>query len=396
MKSSRLGSAHCRSSNRRTVGARSETRSKNLRQAAKSSSRSYAAAVSRPSRTAMRGSSQLPLVRVADELAQRVGELAHRELRLRHVVDPDAPPDHLGDGGERDVVAVGGCPPGVPRHGAGEGVETFLELPGQPALADARDAGDRDEPASSVARDAVEELDQLAQLPLAADERAGVCAVPSPRHRTRSVGDPERGEGRGATLQGKGADGLESGSIAGLLAGCLVDEHPSDGRLRLEPRGHAHQDAGNHALPNRPDRHGCLAARDRRPRLQRVPHGAAQPADRVDERDRGTNRALRIVLVRGRRAPDRHHRVADELLDRPAVARHDRARHFEVARLDRAHLLRIERLGKGGEVLEVDEQDRDTAPLGRPRRVIPLDVGGRRHPHPRSARHTRCRSARRG
>ena len=149
----------------------------------------------------------------------------------------------------------------------------------------------------------------------------------------------------------------------------------ADGRLRLEPRGHAHEDAGDHALPDRPDRHGCLAARDRRPRLQRVPHGAAQPADRVDERDRGANRALRIVLVSGRRAPDRHHRVADELLDRPAVARHDRARHLEVARLDRAHLLGVERLGKRGEVLEVDEQDRDSAPLGRPRRVISLDVG---------------------
>ena len=43
------------------------------------------------------------------------------------------------------------------------------------------------------------------------------------------------------------------------------------------------------------------------------PHGVDQLEGRPD-------RALRVVLVGDRRAPDGHDRVADELLDRAAVA----------------------------------------------------------------------------
>ena len=40
----------------------------------------------------------------------------------------------------------------------------------------------------------------------------------------------------------------------------------------------------------------------------------------VADRERRADGALGIVLVRDRRAEERHHRVADELLDRAAVA----------------------------------------------------------------------------
>ena len=46
----------------------------------------------------------------------------------------------------------------------------------------------------------------------------------------------------------------------------------------------------------------------------------------------GADGALGVVLVRDRRAPDGHDRVADELLDRAAVALDDLARQVEVAR----------------------------------------------------------------
>ena len=39
----------------------------------------------------------------------------------------------------------------------------------------------------------------------------------------------------------------------------------------------------------------------------------------VDQLERGADGALGVVLVRDRRAPDRHDRVADELLDGAAV-----------------------------------------------------------------------------
>ena len=56
----------------------------------------------------------------------------------------------------------------------------------------------------------------------------------------------------------------------------------------------------------------------------RAPHG-------VDQLERRAHGALGIVLVRDRRAPDGHHRVADELLDGAAVAVDDVAREVEVA-----------------------------------------------------------------
>ena len=46
--------------------------------------------------------------------------------------------------------------------------------------------------------------------------------------------------------------------------------------------------------------------------------------DRVDEVEGGADGALGVVLGRDRGAPDGHHGVADELLDRAAVALDDR------------------------------------------------------------------------
>src|SRR5690349_8770897 len=62
-----------------------------------------------------------------------------------------------------------------------------------------------------------------------------------------------------------------------------------------------------------------------------------------DQIERRTNGSLRVVLGRGRRAPDRHHRIADELLDRTAVDLDQAAAGLEVARQDLAHLLGITR-----------------------------------------------------
>ena len=65
-----------------------------------------------------------------------------------------------------------------------------------------------------------------------------------------------------------------------------------------------------------PMRDGRLAGQDAGSRLD----PGAERADGVDELERGPDGALGIVLVCGRGAPDGHHRVADELLDRAAVA----------------------------------------------------------------------------
>ena len=70
-------------------------------------------------------------------------------------------------------------------------------------------------------------------------------------------------------------------------------------------------------------------------------------ADGVDEVERGADGALGVVLVGDRRAPDGHHGVADELLDRAAVALDDLARQVEVARQELAHVLGSRSSAKG-------------------------------------------------
>ena len=109
---------------------------------------------------------------------------------------------------------------------------------------------------------------------------------------------------------------------AAASLGRLADEHgPGRGR-GLEPRGGVDEVAGDHALVRRPERDGGLAGQDARTRLQPWVDGP----DRIDELETGADAPLGVVLVGDRGAPDRHHGVADELLDRAAVALDDVAR----------------------------------------------------------------------
>ena len=62
------------------------------------------------------------------------------------------------------------------------------------------------------------------------------------------------------------------------------------------------------------------------------------------DRERRADRSLGIVLVRGRRAEESHDRVADELLDRAAVALELGAHTLVVRAQDRFDVLGIQRL----------------------------------------------------
>ena len=120
--------------------------------------------------------------------------------------------------------------------------------------------------------------------------------------------------------------------------------------------------AGNHALAlARARGHGGFAGQDRR-----RGRGGLRPrraADRADQLQGRPHRALRVVLVRDRRAPDGHDRVADELLDQAAVAAHDlpaRGRSSASA----APGCPRRRAARGrGEADQVDEQDGDEPSL---------------------------------
>ena len=100
----------------------------------------------------------------------------------------------------------------------------------------------------------------------------------------------------------------------------------------------------------------------------------------VADRERRADGALGVVLVRGRRAEERHDRVPDELLDRSAVALELRAHALVVRSEERLDVLRIERLRARGEADEVAEDDRDDLALATrcfpPPRVREYGVSG--------------------
>jgi hypothetical protein len=126
------------------------------------------------------------------------------------------------------------------------------------------------------------------------------------------------------------------------VKGDLVDEDRVLRRRGLEPRGGVDDVAGRHPLAHL------------RPSVQKHEHFAGRDADAdlqlgflprpVADRERGADGPLRVVLVRGRRAEERHHRVADELLDRAAEALQLAADVVVVAAEEAAHVLGVERL----------------------------------------------------
>ena len=104
----------------------------------------------------------------------------------------------------------------------------------------------------------------------------------------------------------------------------VVDGQPAGRRGRLDPRGGVDRVAGHHALADRAERHGDLAGDDPAAGLQPgQPSCSPMRGHPVDELQPGPDGALGIGLGGHRRAPHRHDRVADELLDHPAEAPDD-------------------------------------------------------------------------
>ena len=87
--------------------------------------------------------------------------------------------------------------------------------------------------------------------------------------------------------------------------------------------------------------------------------GGVELLDPLEDRETGPDGALRVVDPRERRAEHRHDRVADVLLDDPAVALDPFARVLEVELVPIADVLGVGAVGARGRAHDVDEQDRD-------------------------------------
>ena len=111
------------------------------------------------------------LLRVGKVLLDDRGELGERRGRLLVLGDPGAHPDHVGERPVRDALAVREAAPAVPVRDLRDPVEVLVELPRQPRLADPGDARDRDEMRLALVGADVEEILDLPELPVAADER---------------------------------------------------------------------------------------------------------------------------------------------------------------------------------------------------------------------------------
>ena len=236
-----------------------------------------------------------------------------------------------------------------------------MELPGEAALADASRTDDRHEAGTAVARGGVEEILQLTQLGVAPDEGGlqALAAVAPAALGHHPEGPPGRHRGHLA-FQHLLACLLEDDGPRGGALGRLAHEDGPRWGHRLEAASRVHEIARHHALVRGPNGHRGFAGEDPGAGLDRRP----ERLHRVEELEARPHGALSVVLSGGGGAPDRHHRVADELLDCPPVALDDVTGELEVAREELAGRLGVAPFGERREAHEIGEEDRHDAALG--------------------------------
>ena len=131
------------------------------------------------------------------------------------------------------------------------------------------------------------------------------------------------------------------GRLSGPVGGVAHVDGSRQGS-RLDARSGVDQVTGDHPLSGRSDRHRRLSGEDPCPRSQVRPADLlAESRHRLGEVERGANGAFGVVLLRHRRAPDRHDRVSDELLDGPSVAADQRPAGVEVPAEEVANLVGV-------------------------------------------------------
>ena len=243
-----------------------------------------------------------------------------RAARARLVLaDPGAHAHHLGERPVGDALAVGEAAAAVPPDLLDQAVHVLLELPGEARLADAGDPGRPRRGAPCAPR----RLPWKSSLTRRSSRSRPTNGGSRPAERWAP---PRRGQHAqraaerhrlGLPLQLVLARRLVRDRRLGRPLRRLADEHGArarrpTGRGTRCSRGRRRPSPGRRHRPSRPPR------RSARPRARR--ERGVELGHRGDEVERSAHRALGVVLVRDRRPPHRHHRVADELLDRAAVA----------------------------------------------------------------------------
>ena len=226
----------------------------------------------------------------------------------------------------------------------------------------------------------MEQLPDRAQLRVPPGQRRLQAVDPlRAAHRRHDPGGPPQPLRLGLALQGVLAGvGEPDGLARQPLRRSVRQDLPGAGR-GLDPGRGVHRVPGHHALADRAqvDRH--LAGHHARAGGQ-PGHAGLGPErrDRGHQVQRGPDGAFGVALGRDGRPPHGHHRVADELLDRSAVAADHGPGHPEVAGQQLADGLGITRLGQRREAHQIAEQHRAHAPFGHRLAVRGGGVPGRR------------------
>ena len=274
------------------------------------------------------------------------------------------PAEQVGDravGPVRSIQRASGA--GDPRA-ARPGVPQ--ELVNQSALSQARFSDHRHESAAFRER-AFERAGECGHLRVAADERHAQDPVGT---LCGAADEPPRDERRALALGDDGRMGLVHELPGSAAVGRVTDEDLTRLRRLLQPCGDVHR-VPEHAklafpVADRP--------RDRDPGVQSDPQGKAEPrafgARAVRSFERGDDvqgRPLRLLGMIDADGPDRPEhgddRVADVLLDQPAVRPDLVGDHIPGGTHEVMKLGRSESFGEGGEPRDIREQHRDLAGL---------------------------------
>ena len=193
---------------------------------------------------------------------------------------------------------------------------------------------------------------------------------------SRGVGrhgdQPERRHRLLLPLQGEGVHGLDLHGVLHQPVGGIAEQDLAGRGSLFQPRGDVHRVAGDEALPGRRVAGHDLAGVHADPRGQPLAVLAleilVQRLERLAHPDRRAHGPDGVVLVETRDPEHGHHGVADELLDRAAVALDRRGHLVEVPTHHASEGFGIEALAERRGTGHVGEHDRDDLP----------DVTGRR------------------
>ena len=275
-------------------------------------------------------------------LAAALEQLLARRLDRIVVADSGGRLHHLREGPVRDALPVR-------KRASREDGHSFRaceELAHQAALPHARIAVDGEHVRAPVSDRPLQRVVQQVELRVAPDERRRNVgdAVTPVAHANRA----KRGNRLAESAQLERPCRLRLDRRAGEPMRGLSDQDLARASSLLQPRRHVDGLAGRERRVGLV--HHDLAGLDADPRLER------ELAHVVDNRERSSDRPLRVVFVRLRDSERGHHGVPGELLHRPAVRLDAPGHTLEEGRDPPAHDLRV---GAGHEVRVVDEVDEE-------------------------------------